>query len=179
MSATKKSTQGKTKGRKPQKIKVNNPESTSEVVTKVKDPMSEIQATRKPVQSEQRDSWGAIGLEKISVVLSDVLEKKPTWKHSDKRKKKTLFKRKGRHGEKKKPINERLNEDMKSLYDDINQLISDIELVSVDDIDWDHLNKNQNAFKAIAEMVFDDDPQGKDHPAYEHYLRLIKNLGDE
>ena len=107
------------------------------------------------------------------------MEKKTFWKNGFRSKGKKVFDKKEHWLEKTKTINERLNEDMESLHKDINQLISDIELVSEEDIDWGHLNKNQNAFKAIAEMVFDNDPHGKEHPAYTHYLQLIKKLEDE
>lgn len=176
MVVKKKATQKKIKSKGTQKIKLNNPQSQSEVITKVKGAMKEIEETKKPVQSEERDNWGAIGLEKISLVLGDVLDKKPLFTNSIRRKRKKFFSNRNSNNEKIKTINERLSEDMKSLHNDINQLMSDIELVEEEDINWGHLNKNQNAFKAIAEMVFDDDPQGKNHPAYSHYLRLLKNL---
>lgn len=178
MVVKKKTTQKKTKPKGTQKLKVNNPQSNSEVITKVKGAMKEIEEIKKPVQSEERDNWGAIGLEKISLVLGDVLDKKPSFTKNIRRKRKKLFSNRSHKIDKIKTINERLTEDMESLHNDINQLMSDIELVEDDDINWGHLNKNQNAFKAIAEMVFDDDPQGKTHPAYTHYLRLIKNLED-
>jgi len=176
MVVKKKATQKKTKSKGTQKIKLNNPQSQSEVITKVKGAMKEIEEKNKPIQSEERDNWGAIGLEKISLVLGDVLDKKPLFTNSIRRKRKKLFSNRNQNVEKIKTINERLSEDMKSLHNDINQLMSDIELVEEEDINWGHLNKNQNAFKAIAEMVFDDNPQGKNHPAYTHYLRLLKNL---